>query len=247
MRELLAAGKSGKTAANYTEALVGFCNWCVDRDYLEANPLAKLQRFDITPVTMRRAMTVEEVQRLLAAVTPRHQVLYELAICTGLRKGEIRSLTVAHLNVARSGLHLDAAWTKNRRAGFQPLPKRLAMALAEQSADKDNDDRLLWCPSNTDRMIAQDLEKAGIPAVTEEGKLDFHALRTTFTTFVIESGATVKEAQTLLRHSTPILTMNTYARVRKGALQNVADQVGNLIAQREKRKECMPVMRLEVA
>lgn len=175
-------------------------------------------------------MTVDEVQRLLASAAPQHRLLYEVAVCTGLRKGEIRSLTVAHLNVARSGVHLDAAWTKNRQAGFQPLPKRLAGALAEEATDKDNDDRLLWCPSNTDRTIAQDLEKAGIPAVTDEGKLDFHALRTTFTTLVIESGASVKEAQTLLRHSTPILTMNTYARVRKGALQNVADQVGDAIA-----------------
>ena len=35
--------------------------------------------------------------------------------------------------------------------------------------------------------------------MTDEGKLDFHALRTTFTTLVLESGATVKEMQTLCR------------------------------------------------
>lgn len=55
-----------------------------------------------------------------------------------------------------------------------------------------------------------------------EGKLDFHALRVTFATLVVESGASVKEAQTMLRHSNPTITMNTYAKVRPGRLNEVA-------------------------
>ena len=43
---------------------------------------------------------------------------------------------------------------------------------------------------------------------------------------VIEAGASVKEAQTLLRHSTPQLTMNAYARARDHRLAEVAERVG---------------------
>ena len=51
---------------------------------------------------------------------------------------------------------------------------------------------------------------------------DFHALRHTFVSRLINSGATVKAAQELARHSTPMLTFGKYAHIslvdRKKAL-----------------------------
>ena len=44
---------------------------------------------------------------------------------SGLRAGELRSLSVRHLDHQRGGIELEAEWTKNRRAGFQPLPAGL--------------------------------------------------------------------------------------------------------------------------
>ncbi len=43
--------------------------------------------------------------------------------------------------------------------------------------------------------------------------VDFHALRTTYITLVVKSGASVKEAQELARHSDPKLTMNVYTKL----------------------------------
>ncbi len=54
--------------------------------------------------------------------------------------------------------------------------------------------------------------------------------RPSHTTLIVESGASVKEAQTLLRHSTPNLTMNVYARTRDDQLKKLAERVGVLIA-----------------
>lgn len=62
-----------------------------------------------------------------------------------------------------------------------------------------------------------------------KGKLDFHACRVAYTTFVVEAGATVKEAQELLRHSTAQLTMNAYARTRDGRLAEVVERVGDMV------------------
>ena len=42
---------------------------------------------------------------------------------------------------------------------------------------------------------------------------DFHALRHSFCTHVIKSGATVKEAQTLARHNTSALTLDVYSHI----------------------------------
>jgi hypothetical protein len=44
--------------------------------------------------------------------------------------------------------------------------------------------------------------------------VDFHALRHTYISRVVASGANIKVAQELARHSTPTLTLGRYAHVR---------------------------------
>ena len=64
---------------------------------------------------------------------------------------------------------------------------------------------------------------------TSEGKLDFHAARTAFVTLLSESDVTVKEAMELARHSTPQLTMNTYARTRQDRLSAAVEKLGEKV------------------
>ena len=247
LRSLQNTGASGKTLNDYAASLHSFCNWCIDRDYMEDHPLKKLKRFDATPKTVRRAITPEEIMRLLKVVPEYRRILYETAFCSGLRAKELKSLTVHDLDLRRGGLHLHAKWTKNRMAGFQPLPSAVlqhlsdfiesgeALALYKRNyirRDTRNNhpqEPLLYVPSNTSRMIERDLETAGIPKWTEEGKVDFHALRVSYVSLVVETGADLKAAQSLARHTTPELTMNVYARVRGSKLTEVAEAVGRII------------------
>jgi integrase len=143
LRGLEAAGKSGKTLQNYSEAIAAFADWAVNRQYLDRDPLDKLKSFDTTPNTRRRAMTPAEIRLLLEHCAPKRRLCYEAAFTTGLRAGELRSLKVLNLDVARGGLTLDAAWTKSRRAGFQPLPAWLVESLADSAKEKSAEDPLL--------------------------------------------------------------------------------------------------------
>ena len=54
---------------------------------------------------------------------------------------------------------------------------------------------------------------------------DFHALRVYFITRLVETGATLKEAMELARHSDPKLTLKTYARVGMHNLGRVLDRL----------------------
>ena len=56
------------------------------------------------------------------------------------------------------------------------------------------DEPLIYVPSHTSRDLQKDLKRAGTPRGTEERKIDFHALRNTYITWLFETGATVKEA-----------------------------------------------------
>jgi len=247
LRELAKRGKSGKTIANITEALCSFCNWCVIRGYLSENPLEKLAEIDTTPEEEYRALTIDETYRLLK-VAPEHlRLLYIIAMTTGLRAGELRSLTRQHLDTENNVLKLNPAWTKNRKLAFQPLPKRLVKELESFCASgivqalytrfyKNfvcQQDALLYVPSHPARELDKDLKAAGIPKHTSEGKIAFHALRTSFVTLTYEAGANHKEAQQLARHSTPTLTANTYGRTRNERLAQVAEKVADRVLLRQ--------------
>jgi len=56
---------------------------------------------------------------------------------------------------------------------------------------------------------------------------DFHSLRGYYISRVVESGANLKEAMDLARHSDPKLTMRTYARVRLHNLSAVVDRAAS--------------------
>jgi integrase len=243
LRELHERGKSGKTLVNITDALQSFCNWCVIRNYLSDNPLVRLSKIDTTPKDKYRALTVDEIRRLLEVAPEPLRLLYIIAMTTGLRASELRALAREHLDAENNGLWLEATWTKNRKAAFQPLPKRLVERLAcfctsgivpnlyQKYFRKFTcpDDALLYVPSHPARTLDKDLETAGIPKHTAEGKIAFHALRTCFITLAFEAGANHREAQQLARHSTPALTANLYGRTRNERLAEVAGKVADRV------------------
>lgn len=258
LRGLDAVGKSGKTLANYAEALTAFCDWCVKRKYLESDPLKELGVRDTTPRMRRRAMKAEEIHQLLSTCAPHRRLTYETAFVSGLRVNELRNLTADHLDAERGGLHLEARWTKNRVAEFQPLPVSLVQRLRESldsgevvalyqrfCSRKDSNRKLpknplLYIPSSPSHAIDIDLEAAGIPKYAPGGKLDFHACRVAYINLVIESGASVKESQSLARHATPELTMNVYGKARNDRLSETVERVAAMLLKTEKCATYVP-------
>ena len=242
-------GLTGGTRQNYREAIVGLCNWCVKRGYLERNPLDGLAPFDKTPQVRRALLTPDEIHKLLATCPERRLLLYETAFCSGLRAKELRSLAVPDLDTVRNGLVLHDKWAKDRKEGFQPLPASLVTRLAAYAesgeakqlyarryARRDAslkgipDDPLLYVPKMMAREMTKDLKAAELPTFKPgEGKIDFHACRVAYVTYVLESGASMKEAQDLARHASPEMTRQVYARTRPERIKRSVEAVGSVI------------------
>ena len=247
LRELQASNHAGKTLQNTAEALKSFCRWCVARGFLAVDPLKGLAPFSTEPKTIRRALTLTEIRALLEAAPEHRRLVYEVAFCSGLRKNELRSLSVDDLDVDGGGLRLHAEWTKNRKTGFQPLPVALIQRLQAFAATgtaaklystflKRRDATLevpvspmLYVPSHAARDFDEDCKAAKIKKNAPGGKVDFHSCRVAYVSIVLESGAGVKEAQSLARHGTPTLTLNTYGRARESRLAELAEAVGNAV------------------
>jgi len=165
---------------------------------------------------------------------PDRAMLYRLAAGTGLRAAELRSLTPASFDLASDPpvVRLRAAYSKRRRDDVQPIRPDLADLLRAWLSNRPRTAPVFTLPDKLPPMLRADLRRARARWIREapdslerrarrqseflcdrdsEGRVvDFHALRATFITMLVKSGASVKEAQELARHSDPKLTMNVY-------------------------------------
>ena len=235
LRELQGQGRAGRTLNSYADGLGAFLSWCVERGLLDADPLKGLAAFEDTPRTARRCLTAEQAELLLATVDAeggawarQRRMGYALALCTGLRRRELQSLRVKHLDAAGARVRLEAAWTKNRRDGWQPVPRVLAAELAEDAARKSAEDGLVFVAREAADALEADLELAGMKRWGPGGKVDFHALRHSFVTFLHGAGASFEEARVLARHASQGIT-STYLHVSEARLRELVEAVGRLV------------------
>jgi site-specific recombinase XerD len=185
---------------------------------------------------------------------PARAMLYRLAAESGLRASELRSLTRASFKL--DGLEpyvwLPGDDTKNRQAATLPLRPGTAAQLAAFLAGKLPSAAAFSMPNVTHvaEMLRADLEAARVkwlsaaPSDAERKRreesaflaerddagrvVDFHSLRVTFCTLLAAAGVSVKTLQSLARHSTPVLTLNTYTRTVHGSGADAVNRLPDL-------------------
>jgi integrase len=150
---------------------------------------------------------------------------YELLLTTGMRKGELASLTVADVDLSDDApaVTLRGIHAKNGKRSTIPLRPDVAGHVRDWLADRRRrlaaqgrglaaDDRLVQIPAGLIRILDRDLAAAGIPKVDERGRrLDVHAMRTTFNTQLAVAGVDPRTAMAAMRVSSLDLVLKTYA------------------------------------
>lgn len=124
-------GAAPKTVNEYLNAARAFCNWMVAQGRMPTNPLANIERVEERGRQMeRRALTVEEVEKLISGAGDR-SLYYLAAVHTGLRRVELESLKWGDLdlNNVQPCIRVRAATTKNHKSAVIPLHPQLVAAL----------------------------------------------------------------------------------------------------------------------
>jgi hypothetical protein len=136
---------------------------------------------------------------------------------------------------APPSIALGAEHTKNGRTAVQPIPADVAGVLQGYLSGKPNA-RPVWpggWADNAAEMLRIDQDAAGILYAVDapDGPLfaDFHALRHSFVAMLDKSGATLKEAMQLARHSDPKLTMARYGRAQIHDLAGTVERMPVLL------------------
>jgi integrase len=200
----------------------------------------------------RRALTIEELRRLLAAAQTgperfgiggaERALVYRLAVESGLRANELRSLTRGSfdLDTEEPAVTVEAAYSKRRRADQLPLRPETAALLGQHLANKLPTAKAFNFPRKEDtaEMLRADLAAARAKWISEATEpaeraerdrssmlayrdhaglvADFHSLRHTFISNLARAGVHPKLAQSLARHSDINLTMSRYTHTTRG-------------------------------
>jgi len=186
----LKASRSARTANFALGAAKAFASWLSQAERVEAVPksITRLRPYNerIDRRYVRRALSGDELERLLQATEsgpkivaqragrggpptawltgPDRAVLYRLAMGTGFRVNELRSLTPESfdLNTPDPAVTVAAAYSKHRRDDRQPIASDLADRLRPWLAGRPIGQPVLAVPQRTAEMLAADLRRAGI-------------------------------------------------------------------------------------
>ena len=231
----LKEGKSARRVHAYLTAVKGFTRWLTAAGKLSVDPLAGVKKPDPNSNrSMRRRILLPNEWQWLRSVTladraerygmsaAERVLLYAVAIQTGLRANELRSLSRGSLFLADPQPYVTckAGSTKNRKDARQYIKPDLADELRQHVATKAPGAAVFAMPGKQRRaaMLRTDLAAARLAwlkavkhdseqyqrreqsdflvAVNHEGEvLDFHSLRHTCGAWLAMSGATPRPSK----------------------------------------------------
>jgi integrase len=250
LEDLRRSGKSLTTCNHYLRVIKMFTRWLVCDGRVVKDRVGQLRQANaqLDRRRRRRPLSVAELEKLIAATAAGFRVeglsgmdraiVYLLAAYTGLRRGEIASLTPASFDVLGEPptVSVEAAYSKRRRNDVIPLRHDLAQTVRDWIAARGDRPgaklfpiglaraaemlkwdmyraRLQWIARSTTTEERAQREQSDflVPKQADHRLVDFHALRVTFITNLARLRVPLRTIQALARHSTISLTMNVYA------------------------------------
>jgi len=189
----------------------------------------------------RRFFTMEEVQRILAAVCEPYYTFYWLAAETGMRAGELCGLLTDDFDLERGIVSIrQSVWrgkfqspkSENAVRAFALSPQLLAQIVEFLRRWHPNERRLLFATRNGTPWDANLLVKRKLYPLLDSLGIErggLHAFRHMNSTLMDRLGVPLKVRQERLGHSDPWLTLDVYTHVVNADDLRFAAQMGEML------------------
>jgi integrase len=202
-------------------ALKGMLNKAVRWGHLSVNPLLGIEMLKTDDAKRRRALSEEEVHKLLDACPDWFYPVVFTALFTGMREGELRYLVWDDIDFDNHLIRIQQkeGWVPKSTGGrirerAIPMTPELTAYMGTHMM-KHRARSPKWVFTREDgSQLPRDLRTFMIRAARRAGIMDvtqFHALRDTFATHLIKSGADLVTAKDILGH-VDIQTTMRYAK-----------------------------------
>ncbi|SDE86555.1 tyrosine-type recombinase/integrase [Terriglobus roseus] len=212
------------------------------------NPIASVRQVRkraIEPEILEPAETAA-LLRELEGVEP-VRTAFLIAAVMGMRRGEIFGLKWADVDFERAILHVRRSYvdgvegppkTDSSRRPL-PIPQQALEAFKAWKAKATYTSSSDWVfASNVSfgkqpywpgtlwrRNVAPAIERAGIT----KPKLGWHTLRRSYASLLLSSGVSLRVSMELMRHSTPDMTLGTYAQTVGNEKRDAGSKIASLL------------------
>ncbi len=235
LEDLKRKGLSARSLARKLSALRTFFRFLELEGRLEKNPLALIESPKL-PQNLPKVLTVEEVERLLAAPdtsTPqglRDKAMLETLYATGLRVSELVALTFAQLNLSAGFVRIFGKGSKERLVPLGDyardyLERYLREARPRLLGERPDTPYVFLNrhgkPLTRQRfwqIIKEYARKVGI-----ETEISPHVLRHSFATHLLERGADLRAVQMMLGHAS-LSTTQIYTHLDLKNLRRIHEE-----------------------
>ena len=259
-RSMIENGKSEKTLSTVAAVLSGMFKYATINRMINTNPvpLVEIPRKKAKQKKEYRVFTKEE-QDLFMKYSEKSCIgnLFQLAIYSGMRNGELRGLQwsdidfknrIIHVNhtlvtITGKGHVLDAPKTKTSKRDIPMIDKAYELLKQQEKEYKrlmgnvakfENDDFVFCNPERepiSEKMVTAEIDRMILNMADD--KIDFkyftlHATRHTFATRCIEAGMEPQVLKTILGHSSLAMTMDLYSHVLPNTKKESMQKVANM-------------------
>ena len=238
LAELHSAQKKKASIARKLAALRTFFQFLVREGLLESNP-AKLVSTPRQEKKLPKHLSVEEAIKFIETpdtntdLGKRDRAMLELMYATGIRVAELTTLNLADIDFRNQLIRVTG---KRRKQRIVPFGDPAANAIRDylkvrdkfllSSAISDRDDEALFLNYQgtriTTRSVGRMVEKY-IKICAGVHRISPHALRHSFATHLLDSGADLRDIQELLGHAR-LSTTQVYTHVSMEKLVEVYDK-----------------------
>lgn len=251
-------GLSDSTILKYHRLLSSMLNDAVHWQVIKSNPVARVKppKADKPDIAYYNEEQTAAMLKALEQEPIKYRALVELALATGLRKGELMGLEWQDIDFSAGTLTVERASQYLPEKGvFTKKPKNVSsgriislpastLSLLKRHKVEQNKERLkvgdLW--QQSDRLFTTWDGKPMHPDTPyswfrefqdKHGlpHISFHALRHTSATLLINEGLNVKALSARLGHAETSTTMNIYAKALQSADRAAADMMDGILSQ----------------
>jgi site-specific recombinase XerD len=196
------SGLTDSTLNRYRTFMSSVFSYAVKIGLMSANPVARVGRYKENDSRLRWLQDEEEERVRKAFVADSHEWEFDLALHTGMRRGEQFWLRWKDVDLERGNLTVKGK-TGRRHLMANETAIRALRKLHVLSGEKE-----FVCPDN-DGTAKRDWRTWLFDAVKEAGVEDFHwhDLRHTFASRLVMKGVDIRTVQELLGHKSIVQTM----------------------------------------
>ena len=238
LQSRLKKGSSPKTVRNLVGLLQSIFSLAVDRDLIPRSPVRKTHKPRVTR-SEKPVWSAQQLKLIVDSVPKTHRSLFQCAMLTGARLGELLGLQWKHINFDAQTLEIrQALWEGELVAPKTEGSVRMiyfgpsllsALTSQKQNSNHNGPDDFVFCkddgePLNPDVLrrdvLYPTLDRIGIARTRRAA--GFHTFRHSAATIVNQKTGNLKLVQKLLGHSNLSTTADVYTHTSADADRSAA-------------------------